>query len=289
LDAQENRPQPLTTQPVSRGTLDAIPTPEDIAAAQKKSAAAKQPSVAEIRAVWATMPGKKAVITPEANGCRPVVVYLPPGFDPAKPARLITAIHGHYGNVGAHLQKHGWLDRIRSLTEPEATPTPTDGLKPDSQIIYVLPQANQPPFTYWMNPPESAAGLEKAALDAARLMAVGHEIDVVSRTVEAHSGAGIALANAVAQGELHADKINMLDATYGTWGARCVDYVIAERARGHDVHLESWYTRHQEMKQHNDDMIAQAQQADLDGDVVKTHDVTAETHDGVPPRHMGTP
>ena len=241
-----------------------------------------------MRAVWATMPGKKAVITPEANGCRPVVVYLPPGFDPQKPARLITAFHGHYGNVGAHLQKYGWLDRIRALTEPGSSPAPADGTRPDSQIIYVLPQADQPPFAYWMKPPESAAGLEKAALDAARLMVVGKNIDVTSRTVEAHSGAGLALANAAAQGELHADKINMLDATYGDWGTKCVDYVIAEHLRGHEVFLESWYTRHQEMVQHNAAMVTQAINAGI-GAQVTTHDVTAETHDGVPPHHMGTP
>jgi hypothetical protein len=276
-----------TSEP-NRGAFLGVANPYNVARANKNGPALVQPSTEQIRAVWKSMPGCKSVIRPAANGGRPVVVYIPPGFDPQQPARLITAFHGHGGNIGEYLQSHGWLDRIRAVTEPGLAKHGADLTAADPQTIYVLAQADQPPFGYWMRPPESAQGLEKAALVQARLLTGDQPITVSERIVECHSGGGLALANAADQGELHADKINLLDAAYNNWGEKCVEYAVNQNRNGRRVRVESWYTKHASMVENNAEMCKQAEDTGYPG-IVTTHDVTEETHQGVPPMHLGTP
>ena len=241
-------------------------------------------SLQRIRAGWAGMPGRIEVFTSPANGNRPVLVYLPPGCDLSKPVRVITMFHGRYGTLASTFGEHGWLDRIRDVTEPSRRSAAPGA---DQQTIYVVPQAAAESSAYdcWMARPESIAALDREARAKAAELGDVSTINVSARIVEAHSGGGLAIANAIAGGELDADKVNLLDATYHDWGSTVASYALDERAKGHDVRVESWFTNHEEMVEHN---AAMRDLAKGDPGAVLTHDVTAETHYGVPTHHMGT-
>jgi hypothetical protein len=282
-----DNPPPAADAPKTDGGLKTTPQPPPgpPVSATTRGTKASPTSVDGIRAGWEGMPGKIAVFKTPANGNRPVLVYLPPGCDPSKPFRIITMFHGHGAAVGSTFGKYGWLDRIRDVTEP-GRPNAVPGADP--QTIYVVPQAAAAPFTYWMAKPESMAGLERDALaQAAELAGVTTVDPDPHRIVEGHSGGGLAIANAIRSGELNADKINLLDSTYSDWGSTAVTYALDERAKGRAVQVESWYTDHEEMGDHNNAMRALARQRH-DGDAVKTHNVTAETHNYVPKNHMGS-
>ncbi len=215
----------------------------------------------QLRAAWpASMRNGLSFIEPAANGGRPVAVWLPPGFDASRPAKVVTYFHGHNWNVGSSLVRHGLLERVQQLAAN------------DAQTVFIFPQAARPPFSYWMRRPESFLGLEQAALAEVGRRA-GASITVEARIVDAHSGGGWALANAVRRGELAADKVNLLDATYSNWGQTIVNWALDQNRAGHPVRVESWYTRHQEMVGHNHAMDRLANQAGM-AHVVTTHDVT---------------
>jgi hypothetical protein len=96
-----------------------------------------------------------------ANGNRPVAVYVPRNLDPSQPVRVMTYFHGHGGNVGEKLNQGQVLARLREL----------EAQHPNT--VFVMPEAGQKPFSYWMRPPESFQGLERQALgEAARLAGV---------------------------------------------------------------------------------------------------------------------
>jgi hypothetical protein len=230
------------------------------------------------------MPGKVEVFRSAANGNRPVLVYVPPGCDLSKPTRVVTMFHGHGGAVGSTFGKYGWLERIRNITEPGRA---SAAQRADPQTLYIVPQAKGHPFTYWMNGAESFAGLQKDALARTAKSGGVPEVNVGSRTVEAHSGGGLAIANAIRQGELQADKLNLLDSTYGDWGLKAVTWALDERARGHAVTVDSWFTNHSQMVANNRAMTRLAAKR-RDGSAIATHDVTAFGHFGVPTRHMGS-
>lgn len=174
------------------------------------------------------MDGHVSVRDLGANGRRPVAVYLPPGFDPARPATALFYFHGHDGNIGAAFLDGGVLARIKWLSTTE------------TNLVFVCPEAGTKPFHYWMAPPESFAALTHEALgEAARL--AGATITVDTRVVSAHSGGGLALRNAVTARTFAAEKIEFLDCNYTDWGMVIADWAAAQPA-GHRPPISTWNT-----------------------------------------------
>ncbi|MHC4391197.1 MAG: hypothetical protein ACYS22_07755, partial [Planctomycetota bacterium] len=229
-------PEPIVTPEPLTPSEPAVPAGEVFPAAS-----AEGTQTAETRrllAAWANVPGETSVTTMAANGNRPVAVHVPPGFDPSKPAKVVTYMHGHRWNVGSKLAQHGVLDKLAQLQQS------------DPQTIFVAPQAGSPPFSTWMSPPESFAGLQDAALgEAARLAGAG-SISVETRIVDAHSGAGLGLKNAVRAGTFAADKINLHDAAYGNW-AQTVTRWAMEQPEGRKPRIDSYYTNHSTQPRNN--------------------------------------
>jgi hypothetical protein len=185
-------------------------------------------------AAWrqAGMPGRYSVTDMASNGGRPVAVWLPAGFDPALPVRVVTYFHGHGGNVGVAFASSGVLARLRERGARYP------------QTVFVCPQAASAPFSYWMLAGrESFAGLgREAEAEALRLAggAVGR-LDVRARIVSAHSGGGLALRNAVTAGEFRADYVELLDCAYGDWAQVVVRWALGLPAGGRP-YFEAWHT-----------------------------------------------
>jgi peptidoglycan hydrolase-like protein with peptidoglycan-binding domain len=221
-------------------------------------------------AAWQGVPGTTSVTALAGNGGRPVAVHLPPGFDASKPAKVVTMFHGHYWNAGSELRSKGVLERVEALG------------KQDPQTIFVFPQSGRVPYSYWMKPPESFKALHDQALAEAARLAGAPSITVSLRIVDAHSGSGYTLQNAIRSGEFQADKVNLLDSSYNDW-SQSVAYWAAANRDAHRPRVESWYTRHASQATNN------AAIARIAPDVVTTHDVTAtEGHNQVPGKYMGT-
>lgn len=166
------------------------------------------PRAAKWEALWKSsgVGGTTSVRDLPANGARPVAVHLPEGFDPAKPARLLTYFHGHGGDIGGTLVSGKVLARIKWLGASE------------TQTVIACVEAADKPFGYWMTPPrESFSNLMRQVLEEANRVA-GRELVIRSRVVSAHSGGGLALRNAVTAGQFAADGLEFLDCNYGDWG-----------------------------------------------------------------------
>jgi len=223
-----------------------------------------------IASAWSGVPGTTSVVRLDANGGRPAAIHLPPGFDPKKPARVVTMFHGHGWNVGSSLRTNGVLERVKALGAA------------DPQTVFVFPQSAGTPFSYWMKPPESFKGLHQQALGEAARISGGASVTVTSRTVDAHSGAGLTLQNAIRSGEFKADKVNLLDASYSDWSQSVARWALSNQD-AHRPKVESWYTRHMTQAANNAAILRMAP------GVVTTHDVTAtEGHNAVPGNHIGT-
>jgi hypothetical protein len=94
--------------------------------------------------------------------------------------------------------------------------------------------------------------------------------------VDAHSGGGLPVKNAALAGELDADKVNLIDAAYGTWAQVIVLWAL-QRA---GTRVESWYTCHGTVPGNN------AEIARLAPRVVTVHETT-EPHDDLPGLVLG--
>ena len=221
---------------------------------------------------WARfgMPGAFSVTDMASNGRRPVAVWLPAGFDPALPCRVLTYFHGHGGNVGEAFAANGVLARLR------------DRGARYPQTVFVCPQAAAAPFSYWMHAPgESFAGLDReSTAEALRLLGHGAmRLDVSDRIVSAHSGGGLALRNAVTAGEFRADYIEFLDCTYGDWGQVVVRWALGLPA-GSRPSIESWHTYGSTAT--NDAALAQ-----MAPSIVTTHQ-SPVAHGDIPGRFLAT-
>ncbi len=187
-------------------------------------------------AAWAAagLAGRFAVVDLASNGGRSVAVYLPQGFDPALPAKLLSYFHGHGGSVGEGFARSGLFGRIRDLAARHP------------QTIFVFPQAAAAPFGYWMAPSEDFLWLEGQALLVARDLLGGRWPGaIVSRIVAAHSGGGLALKNAVVWNAFQADRIELLDSAYGDWAQVVASWAAAERAGvayPTGPTIEAWHT-----------------------------------------------
>lgn len=213
------------------------------------------------------MDGNLAIRDLPGNGGRPVAIYTPPGFDPAKPARVITYFHGHNGNIGEAFKDNGVLARLKALAGN------------DPNTVFVCPEAAQPPFGYWMKPPrESYQALQQQALGEAARMA-GQPITVDKRIVSAHSGGGLALRNAVTSNQFAADRIEFLDCNYSDWGAVITRWAKSQ-PEGSRPPIESWNTAG-DTRRHDAEIKA------LAPDLVTVHQ-SPVGHGAIPGRFLGT-
>lgn len=227
------------------------------------SADAAPPRPQEIAAAWRDAGGSSTVYETCANGGRPVAIYMPQGFDALRPVTLQIYFHGHGGDAGPGLLANGVITRITALG------------KKDPQTLFVIPQAADKPFGYWMAAPESFAQLEAESIKVAAYL-LPRRPDVRKRIVDAHSGGGLALRNAAASGELRADKINLLDSAYGDWAQ-----VVTQWAGAKGAKVESWYTDHSNVARNNLEIAALAPA------VVTIHEVSIR-HGEIPGVYCGT-
>ena len=212
---------PATTQP-----MGPVPFPVDPATVLAPQGARSR----KWEQVWTTsgLPGHASVRELPGNGGRPVAVYVSAALEASKPVTLLMYFHGHGADVGDYFRDTSVLARIRWLetTEPNT--------------IYVCPEAASAPFHYWMAAPESFTRLEREGLaEAARL--AGRTLTIGRRVISAHSGGGLALRNAVTEGQIEAERFEFLDCNYGDWGMVVADW-CAEQPAGHRPDIQAWDT-----------------------------------------------
>lgn len=155
-------------------------------------------------------PGKTWLGKLDSNNNREVAIIIPKGVDYSKPFEIIYHFHGHNGKLDNILtgSANGLEAKIKNMPK-------------DKNVIIVIPQG--PPKTKdytWMN------GKYNEALDTFQDQTIsiiknklspGIKINTVS--VEGHSAGGRVILNAAKDGNLRADKIDMLDSSYGTWAS----------------------------------------------------------------------
>lgn len=155
-------------------------------------------------------PGKTWLGKLDSNNNREVAIIIPKGVDYSKPFEIIYHFHGHNGKLDNILtgSANGLEAKIKNMPK-------------DKNVIIVIPQG--PPKTKdytWMN------GKYNEALDTFQDQTIsiiknklspGIKINTV--TVEGHSAGGRVILNAAKDGNLRADKIDMLDSSYGTWAS----------------------------------------------------------------------
>jgi hypothetical protein len=221
---------------------------------------------------WAarTSHGKSSATLMAGNGDRPVIVYVPIGLDPKQPVCVLTYFHGHKANV----TEERLLAAFEALTQTSP------------QTLIVVPRAAEDPFNTWLRAPESFTALERQAVgEAARLSGVT-ELSVSIRIVSAHSGGGVALKNAAKQGDLRADKINLLDSAYGSWAEVVTRWALAQPVNQRP-RLETWHTPHQALAHRR--IKAMAEEAGVP-ELVTVHDENEEhghSHRQIRYAHLG--
>ncbi len=162
-----------------------------------------------------TRGGRLVVSNPEGNGGQPVLTVVPPGFNPAQPARVHTHYHGWNGTVAEPRGSAGG-GTVR-IQEVQAA---------DPQTVFVLPECSNTRLmlstrdnasrrqyhTDWGNVSSQAATTD-SALASAGISNVGTQV------VSAHSAGGQALASALRHqpdgAGLRADRLELLDCLYG--------------------------------------------------------------------------
>ena len=187
--------------PVDAGTIEVgVGQPDKAGLAElKKTNPSLASTVDKAQKAYGDLLAKGArivVTTPAGNGGAPVVTLVPPGFDPTKPAKVQTHYHG---------------DRT-SAAEPNgiASKAIHELVAKDPQTVFVLPEAKGnvgESGTDWSN------AKDQASTTADSLAAAG-VTDVSERTVSAHSAGGRALATALKDGKVQADRVVLLDCLY---------------------------------------------------------------------------
>lgn len=155
-----------------------------------------------------------------ANGGREVALLIPQNTNLAAPIELVVYFHGHGGNIAHTLTTQG----LRPLMEKMA--------KDNRSVIFMLPNGSQPHEyhadahnQYWMHPAkgESLVYLKQQVLfQSKRLLDI--PLNITSVTVKGFSGGGQPIANAALSGTLEANRIDLMDATYNTWGLNIAKY-----------------------------------------------------------------
>ena len=206
-----------TRPPVAAGAYDlATVTKDQIATLMKGTPDEKRlgATLARCQKNYAGLisSGARVVVNaPAGNGGQPVVTLIPPGFNPALPAR----VHTHY---------HGWNS---SIAEPPGhaagvTKNLTTSMAANPQTIFVQPECGNVPatsttptfHTNWSNVQNITSTVDDS------LAAAGYgKLDVRERVVSAHSGGGLALGYAMKNtpdgSGIKADRIELEDCMYG--------------------------------------------------------------------------
>lgn len=156
-----------------------------------------------------TIPGKAWAGTLDGNGGREAAILMPQPFDASKPAEVIFYFHGHHGTIADSLSdgQKGMSAAIQELAKTR-------------NVVLVLPQGPSKERDYtWMNAQakESLSSFQAAALARIDQMAPGAQITRV--TLKGHSAGGLPLLNGAAEAGVRADRIDFLDASYGSWAS----------------------------------------------------------------------
>lgn len=146
-----------------------------------------------------------------SNSNRDVAVIIPKGVDYSKPFEIMYYFHGHNGK----------LDKI--LTDPnKGLEKNIKDMPKDKNVIIVIPQGPPKDKDYtWMN---NKNGEDMSKFQDETINVVKNKLGInpyiSSITVQGHSAGGRPIMNAANQGTLRADKINLLDSSYGTWASQ---------------------------------------------------------------------
>jgi len=166
------------------------------------------------------IPGRNWIGKLASNGNREVAILVPQGVDTTKPVEIIYYFHGHNGKISESLtnKNYGLKDQIQKM------------VKQQRNIIVVVPQGPPKKLDYtWMNGKnkEDMAQFQTDTLQILKQQ-LGRESIVGSVTVKGHSAGGRPIMNAAGEGKLKADRIDFLDASYGTWATRTYKNYVAK-------------------------------------------------------------
>ncbi|MFN8673881.1 MAG: alpha/beta hydrolase-fold protein [Candidatus Sericytochromatia bacterium] len=142
-----------------------------------------------------------------SNGGREVAIILPKNYDPAKPTEVIYHFHGHGGTIANVLTgSNGLKNQIEQVSK-------------DRNIVVIVPRGPSKENDHdWMN---KAKGEDMRKFQEETLSLIKTQlepnINISSITVEGHSAGGLPIKNAAMEGKLYANKINLMDSSYGDW------------------------------------------------------------------------
>ncbi|PIQ27914.1 hypothetical protein COW36_08865 [bacterium (Candidatus Blackallbacteria) CG17_big_fil_post_rev_8_21_14_2_50_48_46] len=156
-----------------------------------------------------TLPGKHWLGKMPANGNREVAVMIPQGTDLSRPVELVYFFHGHNGTIAKSL-----ADPQKGLGS-EITHMAQEG----RNRVWVIPQGPPKERDFsWMNPLNKESMTEFQTQTLAELQQLAPGLIIGQTTVKGHSAGGLPLMNGAAHG-MQADRIEFLDASYGSWAS----------------------------------------------------------------------
>ncbi len=173
------------------------------------------------------IPGTQWLGKLASNGNREVAIIIPKGIDLNKPVEVVYHFHGREGTISKVLADGKNYGLKEQLLEKAA----------DKNIIIVVPQGPPPIIDAkgktqyiehtWMSGKHNE-DMQQFQQDTVNLiknrMAPG--IQIGSITVEGHSAGGNPIKNSAVEGKLSADKVVLLDSTYGDWGTKAYENYI---------------------------------------------------------------
>ncbi len=176
-----------------------------LTATQLKNLKTSQPQVAALitsaQSTWAKQlaakpPARVLVTTSAGNGGQPLLVIVPPGFDPKKPVTVQTHYHGDRTSAAAATGSHTLRIKERLVSDP--------------QTLWVLPEARgniNANGTDWSN-------VSNQKLTTADALSAAGVTSVARKVVSVHSAGGRALAAAMANKSVDADQVRLLDCLF---------------------------------------------------------------------------
>jgi hypothetical protein len=199
--------------------------------------------------------GKVVVTTSEGNGGKPVVVLVPPGFDPSQPAHVQTHFHGDSGTVTDEKGNGGVAGRAEALqgvgVQPSGDP-PQDPPGVDRQRVFVLPECKNAVPCYgsasnscdWSNV-KNEAETTNTALTQAGVSNVATDGYIVS----AHSGGGHGIMQAMKgdnanPGSFRCDHLELVDCIHYNPSDTGIETTIQDWAKKHPGEVKSVFAVH---------------------------------------------
>lgn len=147
----------------------------------------------------------------DSNSNREVAIIIPKGVDYNKPFEIMYYFHGHNGK----------MDKI--LTDPNnGLESKIKNMPQSKNVIIVIPQGPPKAQDYtWMNGKygEDMSKFEQQTINIVKNK-LSPGINISSVTVQGHSAGGRPIMNAASEGKLMADKVDLLDSSYGNWATQ---------------------------------------------------------------------